>query len=251
MKNLIKSIIKTILPVIAFAAGIVSTAYAINYYQETRSPDALISFESPKPLEIEQPTASEILQPEKRKLTFYKELGEMEVVVGDEPITPPQFVEDPILVIRGEVKPLEGDLRCLAVNMYFEGRNRSEEFRIATAWSVLNRVGVYGNKNICDVVKNSRRDVTSGLIYKHKCHYSWYCDGRETLQVAENEIEDKAYQRAVQLSLMVLEQKRTGKKGYDITHGATHYHRDDKSPGWANHMAYLTKIDDHVFYIGH
>ena len=35
----------------------------------------------------------------------------------------------------------------------------------------------------------------------------------------------------------------------DITHGATHYHADYVTPGWAKSKHKTAKIGDHIFYI--
>lgn len=157
------------------------------------------------------------------------------------------FHKIPTIHLRGEPVELDSDLRCLAMSIYFEGRNRTEKTQEAMGWVMINRIGKYGNKNVCDVVTNARtKDLTHVKLYK--CHFSWYCEGNETLEVASNPIDDQAYKTAVKVANKILV-KQHAKKA-DITKGATHYHRVDKTPSWRTQMAYLGKYQDHKFYRG-
>lgn len=228
----------------------------INYYLENRSSEALIEIgalsqeTSPEPIKVMEEKLT--ITDAGTNFTFYEDLANdtSAVTVSAEPITPDNLVEKPVIVLRGKKVELKGSLRCLAMNVYLEGRNRSDKMQEAVAWTTINRVGKYGNENVCDVITNARIEPTSGLIYKDKCHFSWYCDSRTVLQVAENQIEDKAYRKAVKIASYVLAAGKGSK--LDFTHGATHYHKDTVSPWWEKDMdKMVASYADHKFYIGH
>ncbi|MBE0438144.1 MAG: cell wall hydrolase [Gammaproteobacteria bacterium] len=160
-----------------------------------------------------------------------------------------EIVQPPKIIIRGQEVTLEGELRCLALNIYFEGRNRSSFMKEAVGWATANRIGKYGNRNFCDTVTNAR--WVDGGIEKHQCHFSWYCDGEVIKEVAFNKLEDEAYKRSVDLAKRVIARSTHGGPEADITGGATHYHRDDVEPYWRESMALVGQFDDHIFYIGH
>ena len=77
-----------------------------------------------------------------------------------------------------------GQAKCLADNMYFEARNQGTAGIIAVSNVVLNRVKskMYPN-NICEVVRQGPHRESwrkNGKYHpvKHRCQFSWYCDGK-------------------------------------------------------------------------
>lgn len=154
----------------------------------------------------------------------------------------------PVVELRGEIVPLDSELRCLSVAIHLEARNRSLETREAMGWVMANRIGKYGNKNFCDVVTNAK--TQNGFVELYQCHFSFWCEGNEVLRVAHNPIEDREYRRAVQIAYGII--TNLDRKEYlDPTKGATHYHRSDVSPSWKTQFAYLGSWEDHKFYYGH
>jgi len=69
-------------------------------------------------------------------------------------------------------------LVCLAMNVYWEARSQSTAGQIAVAQVVVNRVNDrrYPD-NVCGVVTQGVVHSGTTLPVKHKCHFSWYCDG--------------------------------------------------------------------------
>jgi N-acetylmuramoyl-L-alanine amidase len=128
---------------------------------------------------------------------------------------------------------VEDELRCLALNIYWEARSEPALGRFAVAAVTLNRVGHRGFPNtICGVV---RQGENLGL---HRCQFSWVCDGKS------NEPQnDEAWQEAenIAFSMLFLDLP-------DPTEGALWYHADYVSPGWAKAMARSTRIGRHLFY---
>ena len=80
---------------------------------------------------------------------------------------------------------LETAFICLALNTYHEAKNQSLVGQIATAQVVMNRVEDNRFPNtICEVVKQgptrpSWEDPKKEYPIKHRCQFSWYCDGKD------------------------------------------------------------------------
>ncbi len=129
---------------------------------------------------------------------------------------------------------------CLAKNIYHEARSESVEGQKATAYVVMNRVK---DKNypstVCDVVYDAVID-SNGLPLKHKCQFSWYCDGQSD-KIKKNKYWDQAQEVAKQV---LLEYDASN----DITGGAVMYHADYVTPYWIDAYERTVKIDTHIFY---
>lgn len=155
-----------------------------------------------------------------------------------------QFVEpempvfdNPIIGMSTTAKKTEFDLkemRCLALNIYFEARSSNLADKIATADVVINRVhDKRYPSTICAVVsqgiKPGRKD----------CQFSWQCDGKSTVP------RDKtswAEAKAIAYEMYVYEKYR------GITEGATHYHATYVKPYWAKSKQMVGRIGAHVYY---
>lgn len=128
---------------------------------------------------------------------------------------------------------VDEELRCLALNIYWEARSEPALGRFAVAAVTLNRVSHRRFPNtVCEVV---RQGETLG---RHRCQFSWMCDDKSDKpenQAAWREAEHIAY------SMLFLDLP-------DPTNGALWYHADYVSPGWAKAMARVTQIGRHLFY---
>ena len=140
---------------------------------------------------------------------------------------------------------LETAFLCLALNTYHEAKNQSMIGQIATAQVVMNRVmdDRYPN-TVCEVVKQgptrpSWKDPNKRIPVKHKCQFSWYCDGKD--DTPKNE---KAWKTAQDVAFLVLYDKIK----LDVTEGATHYHATYVRPSWAKTKKRTTRIEKHIFY---
>jgi spore germination cell wall hydrolase CwlJ-like protein len=130
---------------------------------------------------------------------------------------------------------------CLALNMYYEARDQPIVGQLAVGFSTMNRVADKRYPNtVCSVVKQAKYhawDMEHPI--KHKCQYSWFCDGKS--DIPQN---DKAMLEATMLAQAIYYGKLT-----DISNGATHYHATwIKTPYWADHMTVLFTINEHIFY---
>ena len=140
---------------------------------------------------------------------------------------------------------LETAFICLALNTYHEAKNQSMIGQIATAQVVMNRVADDRYPNtVCEVVKQgphrpSWENPEKEYPVKHRCQFSWYCDGKS--DVPKNE---KAWKKAQDYAYLVL----YNRINLDVTEGATHYHATYVRPAWAKTKTRTTRIEKHIFY---
>ena len=140
---------------------------------------------------------------------------------------------------------LETAFICLALNTYHEAKNQSLVGQVATAQVVMNRVADDRFPNtICEVVKQgptrpSWEDPEKEYPIKHRCQFSWYCDGKD--DTPKNE---KAWKKAQDVAFLVIYDKIK----LDVTEGATHYHATYVRPSWAKTKKRTTRIEKHIFY---
>ena len=140
---------------------------------------------------------------------------------------------------------LETAFICLALNTYHEAKNQSLVGQIATAQVVMNRVADDRYPNtVCEVVKQgphrpSWENPEKEYPVKHRCQFSWYCDGKS--DIPKNE---KAWKKAQDYAYLVL----YNRINLDVTEGATHYHATYVRPAWAKTKTRTTRIEKHIFY---
>ena len=146
-------------------------------------------------------------------------------------------------------------VQCLALNVYHEARDQGTAGLFGVTAVVLNRVNDKRFPNtICEVVyqgptreswktrkhKNLPADERIYYPIKHKCQFSWYCDGRN-----DTPHNKEKYQEVLDLVEAILYNELSF---VDITDGALFYHADYVSPSWAKTKQRTTEIDDHIFY---
>ena len=135
-----------------------------------------------------------------------------------------------------------GELFCLAQNIYFESANQSFAGRVAVANVVLNRVEDDQFPNtVCDVIYQAEmKENWKGnlLPVLHRCQFSWYCDGKSDLPT-----DSETWMEAFRLAGRVLAFEYK-----DITEGSLWYHSDTVEPYWSKHLSLVTTIDNHLFY---
>ena len=79
----------------------------------------------------------------------------------------------------------------------------------------------------------------NGNPIRHKCQFSWFCDGRSD---AVNDSE--AWNTAVEIAFKSIEVWKV----YDITEGATMYHAEHVTPNWQSSYDPTVEVDDHLLY---
>jgi len=123
---------------------------------------------------------------------------------------------------------------CLATAIYFEARGETLLGQQAVAEVILARTRTPGRpKTICGV-------VYQGSNRKTGCQFSFTCDG-----ISDRVRNRRAWTQAMRVAIHVM---RTGGKVDPVAGGATFYHADYVSPGWASRMVKVASIGQHVFY---
>lgn len=140
----------------------------------------------------------------------------------------------------------EQDRVCLARNIFFEARNQSTEGQVAVAWVTINRMeSAQFPSTICNVVRQARRDA-NGNPLRHKCQFSWYCDGKSD-RIPKNAIAQQAWAKAQLVAEVVLLDWARAKVTSPVLN-ATYYHADYVNPRWAKSFERVAVVDDHIFY---
>ena len=140
----------------------------------------------------------------------------------------------------------QSNFDCMVEAIYYEAGNQPLIGKIAVAQVVLNRVRSKRYPNtVCDVVHQGPKSQwwleNHGKVVpiKHKCQFSYYCDGKE-----EAAYEGKSWNDSEHAATMIINNSLLK----DITDGATHYHADYVSPYWSKTMTRTFTIDNHLFF---
>ena len=126
-------------------------------------------------------------------------------------------------------------LFCLALNIYHEARNQTDEGQIAVAHVVFNRMRDRRFPDTaCEVITQGGEDRL------HKCQFSWYCDGK-----SDKPTDKAAWDRARQNAIIAIRMLRSG---YDPTNGALWYHAEYVQPYWSVSYDVAMVEGTHIFY---
>ena len=154
---------------------------------------------------------------------------------------------------------LHQQMVCLAENIYFEARAEGIEGKAAVANVTRNRVNsdLFPN-TYCEVVQQGpvRESWNKPGVYypvKHKCQFSWYCDGQKDIIWANYEstgqtikLNAEAWRQSVEVAIWTL-----GHGSYtvnDNTGGATYYYAHNLVyPHWADAFEVTEIIGNHTF----
>ena len=141
---------------------------------------------------------------------------------------------------------LEAAVMCLAMNAYWEARNQDVAGMIAVSQVVMNRVeSEFYPDDPCSVItqgptRPSWKDASIDIPLRHKCQFSWYCDGKsDEIPEGDEEIFEEARMVAVGVYL--------GKVN-DNTDGSLWYHADYVRPEWSEVKEIRAVIGNHIFY---
>ena len=135
------------------------------------------------------------------------------------------------------------DKECLAANVYHEARSEPTSGMIAVIMVTLNRVESdrYPN-SVCEVVFQGEKDER-GLYVRHRCQFSWVCDG-----ISDKVRNTEKYKLIRYYIVKTALRLRSLNK--DLTYGSLHYHADYVNPHWADERKLVAKVGRHLFYKG-
>ena len=136
-------------------------------------------------------------------------------------------------------------LLCIAQNIYWEARNQPFRGMVAVGQVTMNRVKDKRFPDTpCEVVeqgptKPSWKDPSIEYPVRHRCQFSWYCDGKS---------DEPKNKTAWEKSRKYASDFYIYSKYIGITEGATHYHATYVRPYWAPTLDRITRIGSHIFY---
>ncbi len=156
------------------------------------------------------------------------------------------------------------EIRCMAQNIYFEARAESMLGKTAVGFVTINRVNDKRFPNtVCEVVHQgphreswkTKQDETladEDRIYyprKHRCQFSWYCDGKKDIIWANysdgRTIEEnaRAWFDSIVIALAVITDQIK-----DNTDGSLYYYNHHLVyPTWADKQELKVIIGNHTF----
>ncbi len=160
------------------------------------------------------------------------------------------------------------EVQCLAENIYFEARAESFSGKAAVGNVTRNRVlDSRWPNTYCSVVtqgpvreswktKQHKDLADSERVYyprKHRCQFSWYCDGNKDVIWANYEKTGqtikgnaRAWRESVETAIYILEVGTMSIK--DNTNGAVFYYAHNLVyPSWAKTKKYLGVLGNHTF----
>ena len=141
---------------------------------------------------------------------------------------------------------------CLAKNMYFEARDQPTIGQMAVAEVVLNRVhSPLFPDTVCEVIyEGPTYKWKQGLPIKHRCQFSWWCDGQKDIVWAtymNGEVIDSnmtAWRDSIHVALFVM----SGDYSMDPTDGAVFYYNPHiANPSWGRLYEETAMIGNHRF----
>lgn len=130
------------------------------------------------------------------------------------------------------------ELRCLALNIYFEARGETAAGQLAVALVTMNRV------------KNRHYPATvCGVVWQPR-QFSWTHDGK-----SDRPTDQRAWQLAQKIAHFVYDRFGTlsaqARHALDLTKGALHYYAPHLAqPYWAEAQEVTRAIGGHVFLRG-
>lgn len=134
-----------------------------------------------------------------------------------------------------DARELSAEGQCLAKAIYFEARSEPLEGQLAVAQVVLNRVKSPKFPNtICGV-------VYQGEAKKHRCQFSFACDG-----VSDTPFEGESWELSKRVAYVALSGRWD-----DITDGAKNYHAIYVNPHWSDDLVETGQHGRHIFYREH
>jgi len=133
---------------------------------------------------------------------------------------------------------LDKQMICMAEAIYFESRGEPFTGQLAVGQVILQRVASpLFPDDVCSVVHQGRVHA-SGHPVKHKCEFSYWCDGKP-----EEVTDSVAYHDALSAASLLSE----GVEIFSVKK-ALHYHAIYVRPFWSHTYKRLTQIGKHIFY---
>lgn len=165
-------------------------------------------------------------------------------VVDDSIETVVETVKEVSTVVKQSpaVKHFTNDqIKCMAMNIYYEAGNEPYTGQVAVARVVMNRM-LHGFGNTpCNVIyaKNKIPDPIQPDFFKTLCQFSWVCEDRKNPN-----LHSVTYKKAEEIARKVLLENY----GHDIIpNNVLYFHAAYVNPQWTYKK--LKRIGNHIFYM--
>ena len=136
---------------------------------------------------------------------------------------------------------LELAVMCLSLNIYYEARNQPLRGQMAVAEVVLNCVADDRFPDtICEVVmEGPTYSWKPDFPVRHRCQFSWYCDGKS----------DVVYNLTGWEDAVIAAYLAYNGYGEDRVDGALYYyaHKRIAMPKWAKDMTVTAVLEGHTY----
>lgn len=132
---------------------------------------------------------------------------------------------------------------CMVEALHFEAKGETYEGKVGVANVIMNRVESKRFPNsICGVIKQGPEHA-NGVPKKHRCQFSYWCDGLSDHISINNRIERDSF---VESALIAFNAVNGNLK--DTTNGSDHYYAHGKvTPFWSSAAKHTTVIGNHTF----
>ena len=142
-----------------------------------------------------------------------------------------------ICPLKAFASTTEEEIRCLALNIYFEARSESHKGQLAVGYVTMNRV-----------VSKRFPDTVCKVVWQRR-QFSWTHDGK-----SDRPTEARAWRKAQAVANYIYSNYHhfmlIAKGATDITRGAMHYYAPKMAnPVWAKEMTTVAQIGGHVFLV--
>ena len=139
---------------------------------------------------------------------------------------------------------------CLAQNIYYETRGETVSGQVAVATATMERLNDDRYPHtICGVVKQATLNPKTGLPFKNKCSFSWYCDGKSD-KISFYDNKGRIVTHRVQMFVMAstVAAMTISDQIKPVCAGSNFYYNPHKAnPNWASLYTEKCTIGNHVF----
>ena len=140
---------------------------------------------------------------------------------------------------RWKYESLDREIKCMALNIYFESRDQTLHGQIAVGLVTINRVLSSRHPNsICEVVWQKRKNKKGRYV----AQFSWTLDGK-----SDRPLEFESWVSSLRAAETLLAEGSLFNV-FDFTRGSTHYHASYVDPFWSKKLTRTITVGDHLFY---
>lgn len=153
-----------------------------------------------------------------------------------------KYIAERHMPLQTKLAHASKERQCLTQAIYHEARGEPDAGQWAVGEVILNRVDSRRYPaSVCGVVfQNAQR--------RHKCQFSFACDGRADTPTLSTRLERKAWLKAALIAQTIYRKSERHLDNYKVQQDVLFYHATSVAPQWASAMQVSAKIGQHIFY---